>query len=70
MADKKFSVVVAGGGSTFTPGIVMMLLSQKERFPLRKLKLYDNDAERQKIIADAMEIVLKERAPEIEFVAT
>ena len=70
MSEKKFSVVVAGGGSTFTPGIVMMLLSQKERFPLRKLKLYDNDNERQKIIADAMEIVLKERAPEIEFVAT
>ena len=70
MSDKKFSVVVAGGGSTFTPGIVMMLLSHQERFPIRKLKLYDNDAERQKVIADAMEIVLKERAPEIEFVAT
>lgn len=70
MSDKKFSVVVAGGGSTFTPGIVMMLLSHTDRFPLRKLKLYDNDAERQKVIADAMEIVLKERAPEIEFVAT
>ena len=70
MADKKFSVVVAGGGSTFTPGSVLMLLSQKERFPLRKLKLFDNDPERQKIIADAMEIILKERAPEIEFVAT
>ena len=70
MQDKKFSVVVAGGGSTFTPGIVMMLLSHQDRFPLRKLKLYDNDAERQQVIADAMAIVLKERAPEIEFVAT
>ena len=70
MSDKKFSVVVAGGGSTFTPGIVMMLLSHQDRFPLRKLKLYDNDPDRQKIVADAMEIVLKERAPEIEFVAT
>ena len=70
MADKKFSVVVAGGGSTFTPGIILMLLSHQERFPLRKIKLYDNDAARQKIIADAMEIILKERAPEIEFLAT
>ncbi|MBQ6005569.1 MAG: hypothetical protein IJL14_04900 [Selenomonadaceae bacterium] len=35
MADKKFSVVVAGGGSTFTPGIILMLLSHQERFPLR-----------------------------------
>ena len=39
--DKKFSVVVAGGGSTFTPGIVMMLLAHQDRFPLRKLKFYD-----------------------------
>ena len=70
MKDKKFSVVVAGGGSTFTPGIVLMLLEHQERFPLRKLKFYDNDAKRQAVIADAMAIVLKERAPEIEFVAT
>ena len=47
MNDKKFSVVVAGGGSTFTPGIVMMLLSHQDRFPLRKLKLYDNAPARQ-----------------------
>lgn len=25
----KFSVVVAGGGSTFTPGIVLMLLANQ-----------------------------------------
>ena len=68
--DKKFSVVVAGGGSTFTPGIVMMLLAHQDRFPLRKLKFYDNDAERQDVIAKAMAIVLKERAPQIEFAAT
>lgn len=39
----KFSVVVAGGGSTFTPGIVLMLLANQDRFPLRALKFYDND---------------------------
>ncbi len=26
---KKFSVVIAGGGSTFTPGIVLMLLANR-----------------------------------------
>lgn len=67
---KKFSVVIAGGGSTFTPGIVLMLLENLERFPIRKLKFYDNDGERQDIIAKACEILLKERAPEIEFKAT
>jgi len=67
---KKFSVLVAGGGSTYTPGIVLMLLENLERFPIRKLKFYDNDGERQEIIAKACEILLKERAPEIEFKAT
>lgn len=65
--DKKFSVVIAGGGSTFTPGIVMMLLDNLDKFPLRKLKLYDNDKERQEVIGEALEILLKENAPEIEF---
>ena len=39
---KKFSVVIAGGGSTFTPGIVKMLLENIDRFPLERLYLYDN----------------------------
>ncbi|GKU84881.1 6-phospho-alpha-glucosidase [Niallia sp. NCCP-28] len=67
---KKFSVVIAGGGSTFTPGIVLMLLDNLDKFPLRTLKFYDNDKDRQEKIAGACEIIVKERAPEIEFVAT
>lgn len=67
---KKFSVVIAGGGSTFTPGIVKMLLASAERFPLRKLYLYDNDEERQAVLGEAIEIMLKEDAPEVEFVYT
>ncbi|ALB27905.1 6-phospho-alpha-glucosidase [Companilactobacillus heilongjiangensis] len=68
--DRKFSVLIAGGGSTYTPGIVLTLLNGLDKFPLRKLKFYDNDAERQKKIADATAILVKERAPEIEFEAT
>ena len=64
---KKFSVVIAGGGSTFTPGIVLMLLANRDRFPLRALKFYDNDGARQETIAEACKIILKEQAPEIEF---
>jgi maltose-6'-phosphate glucosidase len=67
---KKFSIVIAGGGSTFTPGIVLMLLENLSQFPIRKLKLYDNDAARQSTIAEACKIILKEKAPEIEFLAT
>ena len=68
--DRKFSVLIAGGGSTYTPGIVLTLLNVLDKFPLRKLKFYDNDGERQKKIADAARILVKERAPEIEFEAT
>lgn len=67
---KKFSVTIAGGGSTFTPGIILMLLDNLDRFPIRKLKLYDNDKERQAIVAGACEVVLKEKAPDIEFCVT
>ncbi len=69
-SNKKFSVVIAGGGSTFTPGIVMMLLDNIDRFPLRKLKLYDNDKQRQDVIGEALDILLKEHAPKIEFTYT
>lgn len=68
--DRKFSVLIAGGGSTYTPGIVLTLLNGLDKFPLRKLKFYDNDGERQKKIADATAILVKERAPEVEFEAT
>lgn len=64
---KEQSIVIAGGGSTFTPGIVMMLLDNADIFPIRQLKLYDNDAERQEIIAKALEIVLREQYPEVKF---
>lgn len=67
---KKFSVTIAGGGSTYTPGIVLLLLNNLDKFPIRQLKLYDNDEARQKIVADACEVLVKERAPEINFVAT
>ena len=70
MTKQAFSVLIAGGGSTYTPGIVLTLLNQLERFPIKTLKFYDNDAERQQVIADACAIIIKERAPQIEFLAT
>ena len=70
MTKKEFSIVIAGGGSTFTPGIVLMLLEEAKRFPLRKLVLYDNDGARQGILGEALEILLKEQAPEMEFFYT
>lgn len=66
----KQSVVIAGGGSTYTASIIMMLIENQDKFPLRQLKLYDHDAGRQDIVAAACEVILRERAPEIQFSAT
>ena len=70
MKKTKQSVVIAGGGSTYTAGIVMMLIENQDKCPLCQLKFYDNNAERQDIVAKACEVIVKERAPEIEFIAT
>ena len=67
---EKSSIVIAGGGSTYTPGIILMLLKHLDRFPLRKIIFYDNDEARQKIVADACEIILRQEHPDIEFIAT
>ena len=67
MSDKKINVVIAGGGSTYTPGIVKMMLQHTDIFPLESITLYDNDAERQSILGEALEIVIREDAPEIKF---
>ncbi|WP_208559533.1 6-phospho-alpha-glucosidase [Marinilactibacillus kalidii] len=70
MSLKEQSILVAGGGSTFTPGIVLMLLENLDKFPIRQLKFYDNDEDRQQQIANATEVILKERAPHIKFIST
>ena len=68
--EKKFSIVIAGGGSTYTPEVICTLLSELDRFPLRSIKLYDIDKERQDRIASAMKILCNEIDPSIEFIAT
>lgn len=63
---KKLNLVIVGGGSTYTLGIIMSLISEKDKFPLRKIILYDKDGERQDKIARATEVIIKERYPELE----
>ena len=55
---KQSSICIAGGGSTFTPGIVLMLMENQERFPIRQIKLYDNNDERQRKVAEACAIIV------------
>lgn len=37
MSKKNYAVTIAGGGSTFTPGIALMLLEERDRFPVNKV---------------------------------
>ena len=45
MANSSYAITIAGGGSTYTPGVVLTLLSKRDIFPISKITLYDNDAE-------------------------
>ena len=47
--QNKFVVTIAGGGSTYTPGIIMMLLENMDRFPLSEIRLYDNHHDRHRL---------------------
>ena len=64
---KKYTIVIAGGGSTFTPGVVKALLSKKNEFKLKELRVYDIDPERQRKISVITRQVVKEMDPEVEF---
>ena len=45
-----FKVVIVGGGSSHTPGIIQSLIANLERFPIQKLVLYDIDPERLELV--------------------
>ena len=46
---------------------MLTLLKNQKRFPIRKIKFYDNDKVRQETVAKACEIIIKEQNPKIEF---
>ena len=64
---KKYSVCIVGGGSTFTLGFLKSFCRMKEQFPLKKLVLFDIDAERQEPIGEFGKILFKEQFPELDF---
>lgn len=64
---KRYSVVIAGGGSTWTPGLLQSLCKKKDEFPLKRLVLYDINPERQKVIGEFAKVLFKEKYPELDF---
>lgn len=65
MMNKKSKIVLVGGGSTWTPGIMKAMTTHLKQFPLEKITLYDIDEERQKVIGEFAKILFKEEAPDV-----
>ena len=61
---KSYKIVICGGGSTYTAGIVKNLLEEK-RISIKELWLYDIDKERQDKVALLVNEVVKDQNPNI-----
>ncbi|WP_270525816.1 6-phospho-alpha-glucosidase [Longibaculum muris] len=62
---EKKKIVICGGGSTYTAGIVKSLLLKKDVIGIQEIWLYDIDKERQDKVAIIVNEVIKSFAPEI-----
>ncbi|SEN71160.1 maltose-6'-phosphate glucosidase [Amphibacillus marinus] len=67
---KKNNIVLVGGGSTWTPGILKAMTTHLDQFALNRVVLYDVDAERQNVIGEFAKILFQEEAPEVEVAYT
>ncbi|WP_423800027.1 6-phospho-alpha-glucosidase [Neobacillus sp. SAB-20_R2A] len=67
---KKFNVLIVGGGSTWTPGLLTSLVNRKEQFPINRLVMLDNNAERQAVIGEYAKVLFNEKYPELDFYYT
>ena len=60
-------VAIAGGGSTWTPGLLNSIARHKEKFPIDELVLYDNNPERQKNVGEFGKILFREKYEGLKF---
>lgn len=64
---KKNNVVLVGGGSTWTPGILKAMTNHLDLFSLNRVVLYDTNENRQKVIGEFAKILFAEEAPDVAF---
>lgn len=62
----KYSVVICGGGSTYTLPMIKTLCDFKKEFPLKRIMLYDNDLEKTKLIYEATKVIVNELMPGVK----
>ena len=67
---KKVNLCIAGGGSTYTPGILVGLIKKQKQFPVSKLVLYDIDEKRVEKMGKYAQIMMRDYYPEIEVIYT
>jgi len=65
-----FNIVLVGGGSTWTPGLLKALCKLKNRLPLNKLVMFDVDTQRQAVIGEYAKVLFREEYPALEFIYT
>lgn len=63
-------VTIAGGGSGYTPGIVLTLLNNQNDFPIKEIRLYDIDEERNSDMEIIIDYILRKHKADIKLVAT
>lgn len=68
--DKKYRIVIVGGGSTWTPGLLKSLCVKKKELPLSDLILFDTNGERQKVIGQFAEVLFREENPGVKVTVT
>lgn len=64
---KRYSVVICGGGSTYTPDMLELLCFSQKEFPLKKVVIYDIDEERQRPIGEYGKILFRDYYEGVEF---
>ena len=67
---KKYKVVIVGGGSTWTPGLLKSLCEKKNEVPMEELRMYDINAERQAVIGEFAKVLFAEEYPDLKFLYT
>jgi len=63
-------ITIAGGGSGYTPGIVLTLLNNQEKFPVKEIRLYDIDEERNNDMEVIIDYLIKENDENVVLTAT